>query len=85
MERLDLNGFYGRIKSRVGTAERPPGDPRVFVTLWLYATMDGVGAALEVERLCKDHLAYRWICGGVPVNSHTPSDFRVDHGEALDE
>jgi transposase len=85
VETLDLGAFYERIKSRVGTAGRPPGDPKVFVTLWLYATMDGVGAAREVERLCRDHGAYRWICGGVPVNYHTLSDFRVDHGDALDE
>jgi transposase/ribosomal protein L34 len=85
METLDLSGFYERIKSRVDTAGRPPGDPKVFVALWLYATMDGVGAAREVERLCREHRAYRWICGGVPVNYHTLSDFRVDHGAALDE
>jgi transposase len=85
VETLDLSGFYERIKSREGTAGRPPGDPKVFVALWLYATMDGVGAAREVERLCREHRAYRWICGGVPVNYHTLSDFRVDHGQALDE
>ena len=68
VETLDLSAFYERIKSRVGTAGRPPGDPKVFVTLWLYATMDGVGSAREVERLCTEHRAYRWICGGVAVN-----------------
>jgi Transposase DDE domain./Transposase domain (DUF772). len=35
--------------------------------------------------LCEEHNAYRWICGGVGVNYHTLSDFRVDHGEALDD
>jgi len=85
VETLDLSGFYDRIKSRVGTAGRPPGDPKVFVALWLYATMDGVGAAREVERLCREHRAYRWICGGVAVNYHTLSDFRVVHGAALDD
>jgi transposase len=85
VEALDLSGFYERIKAREHTAGRPPGDPKVFVALWLYATMDGVGAAREVERLCREHRAYRWICGGVAVNYHTLSDFRVDHGQALDE
>lgn len=85
VEALDLSAFYDRIKSREGTAGRPPGDPKVFVALWLYATMDGVGAAREVERLCKDHRAYRWLCGGLAVNYHTLSDFRVEHGQALDE
>jgi transposase len=85
VEALDLSAFYERIKSREGTAGRPPGDPKVFVALWLYATMDGIGAARELERLCKDHRAYRWLCGGLTVNYHTLSDFRVEHGQALDE
>jgi transposase len=85
VETLDRRAFYERIKSRVGTAGRPPGDPKVFVALWLYATTDGVGSAREVERLCKEHRAYRWLCGGVAVNYHTLSDFRVDHGTALDD
>ncbi len=77
VETLDLRAFYDRIKARVGTAGRPPGDPKVFVALWLYATTDGVGSARELERLCAQHQAYRWLCGGVPVNHHTLSDFRV--------
>jgi transposase len=85
VETLDLSAFYERIKSRIGTAGRPPGDPKIFVALWLYATIDGVGSAREVERLCKEHRAYRWLCGGVGVNYHTLSDFRVDVGPALDE
>jgi len=85
VETLDLSAFYEPIKSRVGTAGRPPGDPKVFVALWLYATMDGVGSARELEQLCKDHRAYRWLCGGVPVNHHTIGDFRVAIGTALDE
>ena len=40
------------------------------------ATLDGVGAAREIERLSQEHLAYRWMCGGVNVNHHTLSDFR---------
>ncbi len=47
--------------------------------------MEGVGAAREVERLCREHRAYRWICGGVPVNYPTLSDFRVVHGPAFDD
>ena len=51
----------------------------------IYATTDGVDSAREVERLCRDHRAYRWLCGGVAVNHHTLSDFRVDYGTALDD
>jgi hypothetical protein len=50
----------------------------------LYATLDGVGSAQEIARLTEAHDAYRWLCGGAQVNDHTLSDFRTDHGEALD-
>lgn len=84
-ERLDLSGFYRDVGSREGSAGRPAIDPRILVVLWLYATSEGIGSARELERLCESHDAYRWICGGVSVNHHTLSDFRVGHGEALDE
>ncbi|MCK7491558.1 MAG: hypothetical protein MZW92_07560 [Comamonadaceae bacterium] len=48
------------------------------------ATIDGVGSAREVDRLCYAHDAYRWLRGGVSVNYHTLSSFRVGHGAALD-
>ena len=54
------------------------------MTLWLYATLRGVGSARELNRLCEHHAAYRWICGGVSMNYHTLSDFRTQHGELLD-
>ena len=47
--------------------------------------MDGVGSAREVDRLCYSHDAYRWLRGGVSVNHHTVSDFRVAHQAALDD
>ena len=29
--------------------------------------------------------AYRWLCGGVPVDYHLLSDFRREHQEALND
>jgi transposase len=81
---LDLGAFYGRIRAVEGRAGRPPIDPRILMSLWLYATVEGVGSARALARLCDEHVAYRWICGGVTVNHHTLSDFRTDHGAALD-
>lgn len=85
LEGLDLSAFYAPVGSREGSAGRPAIDPRILVALWLYAACEGVGSARELERLCEQHSAYRWICGGVSVNYHTLSDFRVGHGQALDE
>ena len=81
---LDMGPLYQQIRAVEGRAGRDPIDPRILLALWLYATLDGVGSARELDRLCKAHVAYEWICGGVSVNYHTLSDFRVDHGEFLD-
>ena len=84
VEGLALTTFYDAIRARVGHPGRSPIDPRILIALWLYATIDGVGSAREVDRLCQHHDAYRWIRGGVSVNYHTLSDFRVQHHAALD-
>lgn len=55
------------------------------MALWLYATLDGVGSARELARLCEAEDACRWLCGGVGVNHHTLSDFRVGQASWLDE
>jgi len=85
VEGLDLQAFYAAIRAREGRAGRPAIDPKILVALWLYATIDGVGSAREVDRLCYAHDAYRWLRGGVSVNYHTLSDFRVKHQAALDQ
>jgi transposase len=85
VEGLALDAFYATIKAREGHPGRPAIDPKILIALWLYATMDGVGSAREVDRLCDAHDAYRWLRGGVSVNHHTLSDFRVRHQAALDD
>jgi transposase len=74
VEGLDLGPLYGEIKAVEGHAGRPSIDPAILMSLWLYATLEGVGSARALERLCEQHDAYRWICGGVSVNYHTLAD-----------
>ena len=85
VEALDLSPLYEKVRAVEGGAGRPAIDPRIFMALWLYATIEGVGSARALERLTEQHDAYRWIAGGVSVNYHSLSDFRVEHGEYLDE
>jgi len=85
VERLDLSGLYDPIKARGEAAGRPATDPKILLALWLFATSQGVGSAREIERLCEEHDAYRWLRGGVPMNYHTLSDFRTRNEAALDE
>src|ERR1700719_2086650 len=85
VETLDLSVFYDRIKARGETAGRPATDPRILLALWLYATLEGIGSARAVARLCEYHVIYRWICGGVGVNHSILSAFRIEGGEFLDQ
>src|SRR5687767_245405 len=55
VEGLDLTRFYAEIKAREGHAGRPAIDPKILVALWLYATIEGVGSARELDRLCYSH------------------------------
>jgi transposase len=84
VESLDLAELYDRVRSGDGTAGRPAADPAVLMALWLYATVEGVGSARELERLGQSDVAYRWLAGGVPLNYHGLADFRVEHVEVLD-
>jgi transposase len=84
VEGLDLAPLYAAIRAVEGHAGRPPIDPAILMALWLYATVEGVGSARAVARLCEEHDAYRWLCGGVSVNYHTLADFRVQPVEELD-
>src|SRR5215204_5853306 len=43
VEALDLSPLYAQIRSVEGSAGRPATDPRIFMALWLYATVEGVG------------------------------------------
>ena len=82
---LDLSPLYEQVRAVEGGAGRDAIDPRILLALWLYATLDGVGSARQLARLCEDHVAYRWICGEVSVNYHTLSDFRTAHPALLEE
>ena len=84
VEGLDLSGLHDAIRAVAGHCGRDATDPRILMALWLYATLEGVGSARELARLCEEHVAYQWICGGVSLNYHTLSDFRTAHVELLD-
>lgn len=84
VESLDLTPLYEKIKVREDTAGRPGIEPKILLALWLLATLDGIGRARELGRRCERDIRYLWILGGVSVNYHTLSDFRVCHVEFLD-
>ncbi len=82
---LDLSALHEAIKAREGQPGHPPAAPELLMALWLWATIDGVGSARRLDQLCQDHLVYRWLCGGVSMNYHSLSDFRIAHRAVLDQ
>jgi transposase len=83
--KLDLSRFAEPIQAREGVAGRDATDPELLVGLWLYGCIRGIGSARELARRCEESAGFRWLCGGVSVNHRLLSDFRSDHGEALDD
>jgi transposase len=83
VQALDVSALHAGIRSRTGHGGTPATDPAILVALWLWATIDGVGSAREIDRLCERDDAYRWICGGVGMNYHTLADFRTEHAAWL--
>lgn len=81
---LDVAPLLADIRSTEHHAGNPAIDPHVLIALWLLATIQGVGSAREIERRCREHMAYRWLCGDEPVNYHTLSDFRTGQVAFLD-
>lgn len=83
--RLDLGAFYAPIAAVVGGVGQAPWDPRLLISLWLYAYSQGIGSAREVARRCAYDPAFQWLTGLGEVNYHTLADFRVEQRAALDE
>lgn len=83
--RMDLSALLAQVEARGSTPGRAATDPRLLVALMLLAATEGVGSCREIARRCERDIAYQWVCGGVSVNYHTLSDFRVGHEEQLDK
>ena len=83
VQKLDLSELEQAIKAREHVRGQAPANRGLLLALWLYATSQKVGSARELARLCENHNAYRWLCGGVSVNYHGLADFRVAHPELI--
>lgn len=80
---LDLSAWLGKIASKQGQAGRAAWDPRLLLSVWLYAYSEQVTSAREIERLMEYEPGLMWLAGLGEVNHHTLSDFRADHSEQL--
>jgi hypothetical protein len=67
VEGLDLSDLLAKIRAVQGGAGASATDPRILLTLWLYATLRGIGSARELDRRCDPdtgEVPFQWICGG---------------------
>ena len=81
---LDLSAYQEEVRAVEGKAGRPGWEPRLLISVWVYAYSQGVGSARAIEELCEWEPAYQWLTGARVINAHTLSDFRVKHDTALD-
>jgi transposase len=82
---LDVSGFLKDNKSVEGRAGAERTDPRLLISVWVYGLTLGIGSARELERRLEQEPGLRWLCGDEAINHHTLSDFRVEHGCAVEK
>ena len=82
---LDLTAYYQAINAVEGKAGCTAFDPRLLVSIWIYAYSKGIGSAREISRLCDYDPAYQWLIGMEPINYHTLADFRSSHKDSLNQ
>lgn len=83
--RLDLTAYLQQIESREGGSGRPAWDPRLRVSVWVYALSAGITKAREMERAMAYEPGFRWLTGLSTINYHTLSDFASTGGAAVEE
>lgn len=85
VEQLDLSRFESEALAVEGVAGRPSHSPHLLVSIWLYAYTKGLHSAREIARQIEYEPGFEWLTGLGSINHHSLSDFRVSHGEALQE
>ena len=82
---LDMSLFNDEIKVVKGLGGPQTADPKIMLALWLLAMLEGIASARHIARLCKEHHAYIWLCGGISINYHSLSDFRVRNPDGFNK
>lgn len=83
--KLDLSSYQKPIEAVEGVAGRPVWDPRLLISLWVYAYSRGIGSAREISRRLAYDPAFQWLAGLEVINHHSLSDFRVAYDKELTE
>jgi transposase len=79
VDQMDTRPCFMNINSFCGEPGRPASSPKVLFALWLYSILDGNSSARKLEELCKNHLVYQWLAGGIPINRTMLAEFRSNN------
>jgi transposase len=85
MGQLELSEMEQDIRAREGVAGQNTLSPRLLGSLWIYGLSEGVNSARELSRMCETDAGCQWLTAMDPINYHTLSDFRANHGVALEK
>jgi transposase len=80
---MDLGGFYASYRD--GGWGRAAFDPRMMVALLLYAYALGERSSREIERRCREDVAFRVICANRVPDHVTVARFCARHERALSD
>jgi transposase len=59
VNKLDMTHILGTIQSVEHRAGRPAIDVKILLSLWLYATLEGIISARTIAEYCKEHIAFQ--------------------------
>src|ERR1051326_305241 len=81
VDAIDLGAFYAEYRG--DGWGRAAFDPKMMVALLLYAYAVGERCARQIERRCREDVAFRVICANRIPDHATIARFRVRHEQAL--
>lgn len=81
VEGLDMSKFQGRAK--LGGAGREPIDPRLLLLVLIYGYCLGERSSRQLERQCRENVAFRVITANEAPDHTTISRFRKDNESAF--
>jgi|SRR5215471_6264395 len=85
VSRLDLSGWEQEIQTREGDVGRPCWEPRLLISIWIYAYSQGISSARALERRMEYERGLQGLTATEIVNAHSLSDFRMSHKGKLNE
>jgi transposase len=83
VEQMDLQAFYGAY--RANGQGRAAYDPRMLLSLLLYAYATGVSSSRQIERCCEVDVAFKVIAAMKVPDHSTIAEFRRRHQAAISD